>query len=327
MSRKLRFEYPGAIYHILNRGNYRSWIFESDGARKSFETTLFEACEYAGWKLHAFVVMSNHFHLAIETPEPNLSEGMRWLQSVFAMRFNRFRKENGHLFQGRFKSILIEDFERLSWLCHYIHLNPVRAGICSVSELRDYRYGSYWYFRNKRKSPPFLSLEASLSGAGELADTTYGRNKYDQYLEWLNESDVDKKSMHFEKMSKGWALGSKAFKADLLKEEKHMVAALKLGIGGAREARELAWERRLKACLRYLRKTAKHISQEPKSTPWKAAIACHMKTKLLCPNGWLAEVLSMGSESGVSKLANRTLTGEFKAAKQLLNKLNSRIKE
>ena len=90
MSRKLRFEYPGAIYHILNRGNYRSWIFESEGAKKSFEKTLFEACEYAGWKLHAFVVMGNHYHLALETPEPNLSEGMRWLQSVFAMRFNRF---------------------------------------------------------------------------------------------------------------------------------------------------------------------------------------------------------------------------------------------
>jgi len=327
MSRKLRFEYPGAIYHIINRGNYRSWIFESEGAKKSFEKTLFEACEYAGWKLHAYVVMSNHYHLALETPEPNLSEGMRWLQSVFAMRFNRFRKENGRLFQGRFKSILVEDFDRLSWLCHYIHLNPVRAGICKEAELQDYRYSSYWYLRNKRKRPPFLSLESSLLGAGELKDTTYGRNKYDQYLKWLNESDAEKKSMNFEKMSKGWALGTKEFKTGLLEEEKHMAAAIELGTGGAREARELAWEKRLKLCLKHFKKTSKKIVLESKSAPWKCAIACHMKTKLLCPNGWLANALSMGSESGVSKLSKRTLSGELPEANELLTELNSRIKE
>ncbi len=327
MSRKLRFEYSGAIYHILNRGNYRSWIFESEGAKKSFEKTLFEACEYAGWKLHAFVVMGNHYHLALETPEPNLSEGMRWLQSVFAMRFNRFRKENGKLFQGRFKSIVIEDFDRLSWLCHYIHLNPVRAGICGVSGLKEYRHSSHWYLRNKRKRPPFLSLECSLEGAGGLADNTYGRNKYDQYLEWLRESDAEKKTMHFETMSKGWALGGKEFRSNLLKEEKHMVAALELGTGSAREARELAWERRLKRCLKHLNKTRKDISVEPKSAAWKCAIACHMKTKQLCSNGWLAEALSMGSESGVSKLAKKTLKGELREAKQFLEELNSRIKE
>jgi len=78
MSRKLRFEYPGAIYHIINRGNYRSRIFQSEGAKKSFEKTLFEACEYAGWNLHANLVMSDQYHLALETPEPNLSAGMRY---------------------------------------------------------------------------------------------------------------------------------------------------------------------------------------------------------------------------------------------------------
>jgi len=101
MSRQLRIEYGGALYHVINRGNYRAWIFEDEGSKKSFEKALLEACDYAGWRLHAFVVMSNHFHLALETPEPNLSDGMRWLSSVFANRFNRFRKENPRPIQER----------------------------------------------------------------------------------------------------------------------------------------------------------------------------------------------------------------------------------
>ena len=109
MPRSLRFEYAGAVYHGINRGNYRNWIFESEGSKDSFQKCLFEACERAGWILHAYCIMGNHYHLALETPEPNLSVGMKWLQGVFAARYNRFRKERGALFQGRFKSILLEE--------------------------------------------------------------------------------------------------------------------------------------------------------------------------------------------------------------------------
>lgn len=136
MARKLRMEEAGGMYHIINRGNYRRWVFEEEGAKVAFEGTLFEACERNGWVLHAFCIMGNHYHLALETPRGNLSEGMRWLQSVYANRFNRFRAESGHLFQGRFKSLGVEDSERLAWLCHYINLNPVRARICPVTDLQ-----------------------------------------------------------------------------------------------------------------------------------------------------------------------------------------------
>jgi len=73
MARKLRLEYPGAIYHVINRGNYRSWVFEREGAKKSFQKALFETCGRAGWRLHAYAIMGNHYHLAVDTPEPNLS--------------------------------------------------------------------------------------------------------------------------------------------------------------------------------------------------------------------------------------------------------------
>jgi REP element-mobilizing transposase RayT len=105
-------------------------IFEDEGAKRAFKTTLFEACVRSRWRLHAFAIMSNHYHLALETPEPNLTDGVRWLQSTFANRFNRFRRQSGHLFQGSFKSLIVENTERMSCLCHYLHLNPTRAGIC-----------------------------------------------------------------------------------------------------------------------------------------------------------------------------------------------------
>jgi REP element-mobilizing transposase RayT len=98
MARKTRIAYPGAYYHVINRGNYRSWIFESLGARVSFLECLSQTCESMGWRLHGWCLMGNHYHLCIETPSPNLVEGMKWLQSTFANRFNRFRKSNGHVF-------------------------------------------------------------------------------------------------------------------------------------------------------------------------------------------------------------------------------------
>ena len=104
MARQLRVEYSGACYHVINRGNYRQDLFARKGAAESFQRCLFEAAGGYGWRLHAFVIMRNHFHLAVETPEPNLSEGMRWLQATWAARFNRLRGEAGRPFQGRYKA-------------------------------------------------------------------------------------------------------------------------------------------------------------------------------------------------------------------------------
>jgi putative transposase len=163
MPRKLRLEYPGAIYHVINRGNYRGHIFGTEGAKAAFEECLFEARTMSAWVLHAFVLMSNHYHLALETPEGNLVAGMQWLQATFANRFNRLRRERGHLFQGRYKALLVEGGGALGAVCHYIHLNPVRAGLVAVERLRSFRYSSYWYLWEKRQRPGFLALAAALS--------------------------------------------------------------------------------------------------------------------------------------------------------------------
>ena len=108
MARPLRIEYPGACYHVINRGNYRRNLFADKGASEAFERTLGEAAVRYGWRVHAYVIMRNHFHLAVELTEPNLSEGMKWLQGTWIRRYNSFRRLIGRPFQGRYKALLVE---------------------------------------------------------------------------------------------------------------------------------------------------------------------------------------------------------------------------
>ena len=143
MPRQLRIQYAGAIYHLLSRGDRRESIFIDDKDRRQFLATLGRGCLKTGWQVHAYCLMSNHFHLVIETPRPNLVEGMKWLLGTYTMRFNRRHRVSGHLFAGRYKSLLIDgaasDYLRI--VCDYVHLNPVRAGPVRKQErLRKYRW-------------------------------------------------------------------------------------------------------------------------------------------------------------------------------------------
>lgn len=327
MARKLRIEEKGGLYHVINRGNYRGWVFRSEGARVEFEKALFEACERAGWVLHAYAIMGNHYHLALETSEGNLSEGMRWLQSTFANRFNRHRNTQGRLFQGRFKSLQVENRERLAWLCHYIHLNPVRAEVCTVAELKNHRWCSSWFWRRAKARPGFLNLETCLSNAGSLADTRAGWTRYERYLSWLNTVEAEQKRMEFAKMSKGWALGTRDFKKTVAEKHLRGHAHLRLEQKDAREARQLYWESRLERCLKVLRKKPEMAAAAAKSAPWKIAIAAHMKERLLCSNAWLAEQLNMGVLYAVSRYTGDMHAGRRPEAEQLWQRLNAKIKQ
>ena len=136
MARKLRIEYEGALYHVINRGNYRADIFASDGARDAFEECLWEAYEKTGWRVHAYVIMRNHYHVALETPNGDLVAGMKWLQATFANRFNRFRKELGHVFQGRYQAIVLEDAHALGSVGPEKGSNPNFCG-CALAACRQ----------------------------------------------------------------------------------------------------------------------------------------------------------------------------------------------
>jgi putative transposase len=165
MARRLRIQFPGAIHHVINRGNYRRDLFTTAGVARSFENTLGEASARYGWEIHAFGTMRNHFHLALTTPVPNLGDGMHWLQTSFAVRFNRFRSESGHLFQGRYQSPLIEDASAPVRVVDYIHLNPVRAGVVSASQAAEFRRGSLGRFVHGPR-PAWLSPAGWLNEIG-----------------------------------------------------------------------------------------------------------------------------------------------------------------
>jgi REP element-mobilizing transposase RayT len=303
MARKVRIEYAGAFYHVLNRGNYRSWIFESEGARKSFLKCLEQCCEAMGWRVHAWVLMGNHYHLCLETPEPNLVDGMKWLQSTFSNRFNRFHKTNGHVFQGRYKAILL-DGDAADAVCHYIHLNPVRAGLVDADSLQTYEWGSFSQLWYPRKRWPYLKVNSCLESAGNLKDTPHGRRFYRDYLGWLSEEEPERKRMGFEGMSLGWAKGSKEFKKAVVYDLKDETIR-KVVEAEAEEIREPRWERAAALGLEVLGKTEDDLSKCRKGEIWKVALARWLRESHLVPNRWIAGRLKMGTRDAVSSLVSR----------------------
>jgi putative transposase len=304
MARKLRLEFPGAIYHVINRGNYRADIFRTAGARAAFESCLFEACGKSGWVLHAFVLMSNHYHLALETPDGNLVPGMHWLQATFANRFNRLRGERGHLFQGRYKALVVEDGPALGQVCDYIHLNPVRAGIVPVARLREYRHSSYWYLWRPKARPAFLQVATALLEAGGLRDDRRGWQGYEDYLTWQAAEGPVGKSRAYASLSRGWALGSEGFKEAL--RQNHQLAADTRAWehGGAREIREARWEAVLGKALQILNRTEAELTNGPKSAVWKVTLAAFLKERTQVSNPWLAERLGFGRATYASRLVS-----------------------
>ena len=174
MSRPLRIEYPGAVHHVTSRGNARKKIFLSDSDREAFLATLDWVVDRFGWKCHAYCLMDNHFHLLIETPQANLSLGMRQLNGVYTQRFNRRHKRVGHLFQGRFKAILVDRDSYLLELSRYIVLNPVRAHMVTTAD--QYPWSSYLATVGAASKPDGLTIDWVL---GQFAKTkAVSRKRY-----------------------------------------------------------------------------------------------------------------------------------------------------
>ena len=141
MSRPLRIEYAGAVYHITSRGNEKKAVFKDDSDRETFLKALAQVNKRYNWLCHAYCLMDNHYHILVETPDGNLSIGMRQLNGVYTQTFNRRHRRTGHLFQGRYKAILIEKDSHLLEVCRYVVLNPVRARV--VEEPGDWKWSSY----------------------------------------------------------------------------------------------------------------------------------------------------------------------------------------
>ena len=286
---------------MINRGNYRTDIFQTEGAKAAFEACLFEACQRSGWLLHAFVVMRNHFHLALETPCANLVAGMQWMEATFANRFNALRGERGHLFQGRYKALLVEEGTALGLVCHYLHLNPVRAGIVSVSQLKAFRYSSYWYLWRPAKRLTFMEATTALSEAGSLKDHRHGWAAYEAFLDWQAAEGPVGRSAAYVNLSRGWALGTADFKAALVKDHALSATSRAWETGGAKEIRAIQWSNELGRALTALRHAPADTLSSPKSADWKLAIAAWLKTRTQVSNRWLTDNVHLGTPAALSR--------------------------
>jgi putative transposase len=176
MARPLRIEFPGAFYHITSRGNARQDIFRDDGERQRFLTILAEVIEEYRWVCYAYCLMSNHFHILVETPDPNLSAGMRQLNGRYTQFFNRRHGLTGHILQGRFKSILVKKESHLLELCRYIVLNPVRAAMTPSPDA--WPWSSYRATAGLTLEPDFLSIDwilAQFSRSRKRAQKLYAQ--------------------------------------------------------------------------------------------------------------------------------------------------------
>lgn len=187
MARPLRIQYPDAVYHVTCRGNEKQNIYRDDADRSRFLQLLNQSVNIYTVKLHSYVLMSNHFHLLVETPLGNLSEFMRHFNIVYIGYYNRRHKRVGHLYQGRYKALLVDRDAYLSVLSRYIHLNPVRIKAMEKSEprekykhLKSYPWSSLPGYLHKRKKQHFVSYNLVLADYG--GDTDKARRAYRKVL-------------------------------------------------------------------------------------------------------------------------------------------------
>lgn len=176
MARPLRIEFAGAVYHVMSRGNARQDIVLDDADREKRLDWLRRTVEVYGWRMHAFVLMRNHDHLFIETPEPNLSAGMQYLNGSYTSYFNRRHRRCGHLFQGRFKGHLIEERGYFLEVSRYIHLNPVRAKV--VARPEQYPWSSYGGYQRASRTVAWVTYDQVLGEfgvKGSIARRAYTR--------------------------------------------------------------------------------------------------------------------------------------------------------
>ncbi len=176
MARPLRLDFPGAVHHVMARGHERSSVFRDDADRTHWMRLLGLVAGQGRWDVHAFCLMSNHYHLLVETPEGGLSAGLHDLNSRFAQWFNRRHKRRGHLFEGRFHGILVQKEAYLLELSRYIVLNPVRAGL--VAGAAEWRWSSYRATAGLDARPEWLSVDSILGQfavARRLARAAYRR--------------------------------------------------------------------------------------------------------------------------------------------------------
>lgn len=309
MARKLRVEYPGAIYHVMNRGDRREEIFKDDKDRERFLETLGEVCVKTGWQVHALCLMGNHFHLVLETPKGNLVAGMKWFLGTYTSRFNRRHKLFGHLFSGRYKALIVDGSGNgyLRSVCDYVHLNPARARLVQAeASLSSYRWSSWpEYLRSPGKRWLWLRVDRLLGEYRIAQDSAAGRRVFEQALEERRQSET---SEDYTAIRRGWCLGEETFRKELLVQMTERRGAEHYGEERL-ETDVAKAERILREELRKRRWPEAELAKRAKGDLAKVKIAGRLREETLVTVKWIAERLGMGTASYVNNRLYRWRKG------------------
>lgn len=327
MPRSLRLEFPGAFYHVMARGNRRETIFHDEHDRRFFLATLSEACAMTGWRVHAWVLMGNHYHLFIETPEANLVAGMSWLQNTVTRRHNVRHMAWGRLFGDRYKAVLVDGADTYHYrtLADYIHLNPVRARLVLPGKgqsVLDYPWSSVagGWAMPPGKRPKWLAAEDGLK-CFDLPDTVAGRRSLVERLDRraveegikkcgipVLPEEVDARCSH---LRRGWYWGSQEFAGKLQKLAEKLIKERKRSSRAYRKTPQVVAhseeqaERWLAEGLKAAGLVAKNLPGLKGSDPRKLALAELIWKRTTVSQEWIAGKLSMRSAANVSQQLRR----------------------
>jgi REP element-mobilizing transposase RayT len=325
MARGLRIQFPGAYYHVMARGNRREAIFLDDEDRRFFLHALGQACQMTGWRIHAWILMNNHYHLFVETPEPNLVSGMQWLQNACTRRHNVRHGRWGRLFGDRYKAVLVEGTAAgyYQTLMDYIHLNAVRARVIQPNRghsVLDYPWSSVagGYALPPRRRAPWLAAQSGLKEYG-FEDTTQGRRRMVERLDRRavveaaarcgipeTSGTVDERCSH---LRRGWYWGTQAFAERMLKLAEAKLSQFRSrnyrGSGLNRAHGQAQAERWLREGLVAAGLQGADLRRLRGSDPRKVALARMLWEGTTVSQGWIAGSLHMRSAANVSQLLRR----------------------
>jgi putative transposase len=302
MARQLRVEYPGAIYHVMNRGDRREAIFQDDQDREGFLAALAEVCGKTGWAVHALCLMGNHFHMVVETPQGNLVAGMKWLLGTYTGRYNRRHKVFGHLFSGRYKAVVVDGSGGgyFKTVCDYVHLNAAGAKLLTQpARLCEYAWSSWpEYLKPPGKRWPWLRVDRLLGGYAIPKDSAAGRRGLEEALE---ERRGQESATAYQGLRRGWCIGGETFREELRRRMQERMGPEHYG-PARQETAEAKAERLVKEELKRLQWRELDLARRAKGDPGKVALAARLRVETVMTVKWIAERLRMGASGYVSHL-------------------------
>jgi REP element-mobilizing transposase RayT len=314
----------------MSRGNNGQEIFLMDKGRRLFLATLKEVCLQTGWKIHAYVLMSNHYHLLLETPEPNLVAGMKWFQGTYTQRFNAMFDRRGHLFQGRYKALPVETSHEgyFKEVGQYIHLNPFRAKVAGNGmdmDLEEYFWSSYrYYIHPVNDKPEWLSVERLYAASGINVNEPEYASRYQSVIQSrmfgeCGDMSSEERLLAENHLQRGWYIGSESFGKSLVSGILHPSDNLR---GEQRRMHgESEAERLIMAALSSLNISADELLKAKSNSLDKQSVAWLLKTHTTVTGVWIAARLNMGHRMNVS----RAITIFNRSAEKSVQKMREKM--